>query len=102
MKNFTKVIALLLVLSISAIIFASCGNTLSGKYDGGIKGSYEFSGNKFTFKWTIITVEGTYKIDGDKIMFTFDGDENEYLKPEMSFEKTDDGIKIGGFSYKKD
>lgn len=102
MKNIMKILALVLVLSMVCVVFASCGNTLSGKYDGGIKGTYEFSGKNFTFKWGIFTIEGTYKIDGDVIKFTFDGDENQYLKPEMSFEKTDDGIKIGGFSYDKD
>jgi len=114
MKNITKILALVLVLSMVCVVFASCGTTLSGTYkNNGLFGlgdsSYKFSGNKVTYTLEGASVEGTYKItkndDGDQvIIFDFDDDSIASLidEVELSFEKTDDGIKISGTEYKKD
>ena len=115
MKKFTKILAFTLVAAMLCIALASCGG-ISGKYEASEWGtgiSLEFKGNKVTAVFTVVTVElspvkGTYKIDGDKITFDFTNDEydsdvNEWLEKfqgELSFEKGEDYIKIGGVKYK--
>ena len=114
-RTVLKIVALSLVAVMMCAILVSCGKTLSGTYssklDVGIASSetsYTFSGKKVTIKVTSGAVgfettfeaEGTYKIENDKITFTFEGDgaSNSGTVP---FEQTDDGIKISGVEYKK-
>ena len=115
MKKFTKILAFTLVAAMLCIALASCGG-LSGKYEASEWGTgieLEFKGNKVTAVFKFVTlksdpVKGTYKIDGDKITFDFTNDEYdsdvnkmlEKFQGELSFEKGDDYIKIGGVKYK--
>lgn len=100
---------LIVVMMLSLV---ACGTKLSGTYEtDGILGSYvsyKFSGGKLTVTTYVLgnvvaTVEGTYKIDGDQITITYntDNDDNEGISGTQSFEKTDDGIKIGVLTLKK-
>lgn len=122
MKNITKILALVLVLSMVCIVFASCGKTLSGTYKAELGSTslvggetvYTFSGKKVTISVTAGALgfekttefEGTYEIteedDGDmKITFTFEDKDAEKYNQTATFEETEDGIKIGLIEYKK-
>lgn len=99
---------LIVVMMLSLV---ACGNKLSGTYKTeeklGSYMSYTFDGDKVTCKLvaagiTAATLEGTYKIDGDKITLTWNSDEIDgALAGELDFTKTDDGIKIGVLELKK-
>ena len=107
MKHLAKALALVLVLSMVCMVFASCGSTLSGEYKNTLGGTYKFSGSKVTYTTLLGSNEGTYKITKNSegkqvIIFEF----NESLAgivngQEIPFEKTDAGIKISGIEYKK-
>ena len=59
-----------------------------------------FDGDKVTAKVGVVSVEGTYKIDGDKITLTF-GNDTLKLGGEKSFAKDGNTITIGGAKYTK-
>ena len=108
MKKTVKILALVMVAAMLCCVLASCGNTLKGTYKSdsflGIADvSYTFDGDTVSIKgaanlgfFTTETdaLEGTYKIEDGKIVFTF----GETVK-ECSFEKGEDYIKIDGSTY---
>ena len=121
MKKMTKALALVLVLSMVCIIFASCGKTLSGTYklDATVVGSgavttYTFSGSKVTLTietkvlgnvTSTDTFEGKYEISekdsGDlQITFTFEGDNAEKHNVTSDLVINEDSIKIGILTFK--
>ena len=113
-RTFVKVAALALAIITLTCMLASCGTRLSGTYSNeveafGIKSgtSYTFKGNKVTITMTLVgqseQIEGTYKIDGDKITFEFENDSEllEEASGTVDFEKGDDYIKIAGIKYTK-
>ena len=114
MKKTVRILAATMALLMVCFVFASCG-TISGTYSNEVEAFGIASGTTFTFKGNKVSmtikvagmssdpIEGTYKIKGDKITFTFKGDSKDAEKwnQELSFEKTDAGIKIGGVEYKK-
>lgn len=114
MKNIVKILALVLVLSMVTVVFASCGNTLSGTYkNDGLLGlgdsSLKFSGKKVTYTLEGESVEGKYEIkkndEGKQvIVFDFEDDSIASLldEQELPFEKIEGGIKIAGTKYTKD
>lgn len=91
------------------MMFVACGKTISGTYSAegyGTGMSYEFSGKKVTISVKVVgaeaaAIEGTYKIEGDKITLTFDGDEGKEHSGTFDFEEGDDFIKIGIVKYTK-
>lgn len=101
-KMICGVLVVVMLLSLAA-----CGNKLSGTYSaknflGEV--SYTFSGDKVVVKTfvagvKVLEVEGTYKIDGDEITFTYSSDdaaENEnVLEGTQKFAKGDGYIEIG-------
>ena len=112
MKNiFVKAIAIVLVISTLACVFASCGKTISGTYSAEVAGTgavFEFKGSKVSITLKVLgfsgdAVEGKYEINDDKITFTFESDDSDVKKynGEFSFEKGDGYIKIGGVKYTK-
>ena len=122
MKKSIRIFAVVLAAVILCLSLASCGNTLKGEYEfkvgtlGLTRKTMNFDGDKVTVKYlvsglAITTVEGTYTINGDKIIFDFvdeSGVEHKdakdflsTLQGELSFEKGDDSIKIGGVTYTK-
>ncbi len=115
MKKTVRILAVVMALLAVTLVFASCGTTISGTYSNEVELLGIASGTTFEFKGSKVSmtikvagmsgdpIEGTYKIKDDKITFTFEGDSEDAKKwnQEVSFEKTDDGIKIGGVEYKK-
>ena len=109
MKKFAKIMALALVAIMLCTALVSCGKKLSGEYEATFLGSgivLEFKGNKVTYTAKaagaeVASVEGTYKIEDDKITLTFEAekDSEEKAAEEMSgtfdFEEGEDYIKIG-------
>ena len=107
MKKAIRLIALSLVLVMGLGMLASCGKTLSGEYKCDdtkiLDVTLAFDGDtvKATGKLIVsVSVEGTYKIDGDKITLTF-GDDKFNLSGTHSFEQSGKTIKIDGVSYTK-
>ena len=114
MKRSIRILAVALVAVMLCMTLASCGNKLSGEYVGdmGIFGkvTYTFKGNKVEISYksllgTVTSIDGTYSIDDDEITISLDDgadeDDVEAFSGTFAFEKTDDGIKIGMFEYKK-
>ncbi len=116
MKKTVRILAVAMALLMVTLVFASCGNTLSGTYtkQGLIANTtLEFSGKNVTIEIGSMEVKGTYKIEDDKITIELPDNEDDTkleaaikgllneLVGTQSFEKTDDGIKIGGVEYKK-
>ena len=122
MKKTVRIMAVVMAVLMVTLVLASCGNTLSGKYartEGTIIKStttYEFSGKNVTITSALgdqelFSLEGTYEIKDDKIAFDFTGSEEtddsllegvlDGLTDEVSFEKGDGYIKIGGVQYDK-
>ena len=109
-KTFVRITSMTVVVVLLAVALVSCGG-LSGKYESAslLNSSiaFTFKGSKVTLDITVLgtvsSVEGTYKIDGDKITLTYDSDNEEADKYEgsFSFEKGEDYIKIGGVKYTK-
>ena len=115
-KTILKIVALSLVAVMICALLVSCGTTLSGTYSAKIdvgvaesETSYKFSGKKVTVTTTAgvagfektVELDGTYKIEDDKITFTFEGEDANSYSGTVPFEKTEDGIKIAGVEYKK-
>ena len=120
MKKVLKVLSLVMVAAMLCITLASCGKTISGKYENdatafntGVVTTYEFSGKKVTLTVETkaagatvgdpLVVEGKYSIEDDKITFEFEGDEDdtkEYSQT-FDFEEGDDYIKIGVVKFEK-
>ena len=111
-KNFIKAVAMVLLLATVCVAFASCGKTLSGKYSAELLGTgatMTFKGSKITTTYKaagkeIYTVEGTYKIEDDKITITYEGEKADEAKDyagTFDFKEKEDGsIKIGIFTLK--
>lgn len=102
MKRFTKILAIVLTLSMTCLLLASCG--FSGTYVGGST-EITFKGNKITIEKSSMKAEGTYEIDGDKLIIKIDDSTNSLFantwEGEHNFEKGDNYIKIGIFTYNK-
>ncbi len=110
-----KIIALALVLIMACCLFASCSKKLSGTYTADaavVKGSYKFSGSKFTHTTSALiggslVEEGTYEItsndNGMEITFTVKNDDGKTASSTFMFtEDKDTGvITIAGIPYKK-
>ncbi len=119
MKKTVRIVAVVMAVLMVTLVLASCGATLSGTYSAEVFGTgktFEFKGNKVTVTYKVVgfesdPIEGTYKIEDNKITFDF-VDESDVenkdlkdflgeLKGSQSFEKGDDYIKIGGVKYEK-
>ncbi len=100
MKKSVRVLAVAMALLMVMVVLASCGTKLSGTYKGTLT-SLTFDGDKVKASAGPISIEGTYKIDGDKITLTF-GNDTLKLGGEHTFEKDGDTIKIDGIKYTKE
>ena len=100
MKKSVRVLAVAMALLMVMVVLASCGTKLSGTYKGTLT-TLTFDGDKVTASdlTGIVKIEGTYKIDGDKITLTFDSDNDkvEAYDGTFDFEEGEDYIKIGTF-----
>ena len=127
MKTMTRVVAVALVAVIMCMMLASC-NTISGTYSatyesegffglgaGSYTTTYEFKGKNITrtddvtvgSKTNTSTVTGTYEIQDDKIVITWDKDvetgdgQSSTTKSTFDFAKGDGFILIDGRQYDK-
>lgn len=106
MKKFLSAVLVCVMLLSCVLVLASCGNTLSGTYEdeSGLI-SYTFKGKDVEAKIFGVSVEGTYKIDGDTITFEFEGDIAEEFSGESDFNKGSDSdgqyIEIDGVKLYK-
>ena len=111
MKKLVKLMALSLVLVMALGLLASCGKTLSGTYAAetlGTGATLEFKGSKVTITVKALgmelgSAEGKYKIDGDKITFTFESEDDDVKAYNGTFDFAEEAeyIKIGLTTYKK-
>ena len=118
-----KIIAIILVLAMTALVLTSCATVLTGEYVGkaslfGIMGAevtYKFIGNRVTVttKASIAGFEketaykGTYKIGKDDVgkqprNFGYEGDRPNYSGSQsFSQDKSTKTITIGGVTFNK-
>ncbi len=105
-KNILRVTALAVLLVMAVAVLASCGSKLSGTYvrDDSDAVSLTFKDDKVSAEGKILgvslKVEGTYKIEKDKITISF-GDDKFKLGGEKSFAKDGKTITIDGVKYTK-
>ena len=104
---------LIVVMMLSLVACSGIRGTYKSTEIAGVYVTYTFSGSKVTFKSVNpilkdIVVEGTYKIDGDKITLTWEEDGSVFssiasliANGTVSYEKTEKGIKIAGMEYTK-
>ena len=103
-KSVIRIFSLALLAIMLLGVLTSCVNTLSGTYvdsTGIVK--LTFDGDKVTYSSGIgplsITLDGTYKIDGDEITLTIDGSP---INGTLPFAKDGKTITIGGVTYTKE
>ena len=77
MKNTFKLIGIIAVVAAIGLMF-SCGGGGGGKLSGTYKADtgnmiYTFSGNKITFEYAGVKMEGTFETNGDQITTTWEG-----------------------------
>ena len=96
-----KLLIILCVGLLTACLLASCGggNNLNGKWvmEGPAGWSYEFDGKNYKAS-TSYNATGTFKVNGDKIIFT---NSSTKATTTLSFSKDGDSIKIDGRTYVK-
>lgn len=117
MKKLKALIAVLLVGVMALGLVACGGKTLEGTYSKKVivgKESFSFDGDEFVLQSSIgLKLSGTYEIDDDKIILTFEDVEFAELlgfaakedggKVELSFAENEDGsITIDGTKYEKE
>ena len=100
-KYIVKIVALALLIVMLACCLMSC-NTLSGTYvcqEGEMYTTYKFSAfsDKLVVSYISIPFEGTYEINGDKMLITIFGESQEH-----SFSKDGSTIYIDGVAYEKE
>ncbi len=117
MKKTLSAILVCVLLACTLLTLASCGKSLSGKYEADLSVlgtyTYEFSAFGKVTKTVDpmvgdnIVTEGKYELNeaGDKITFTFENEEGVEESETVSFAtvtKNDvDYLEIGGVQYKK-
>ncbi len=100
MKRTVKsIVAIVIVLSF-VLTLAACGNKPSGTY-GSDTYSMTFKGDKVTYKFGSLSIEGTFEMDGDSINITWNDGENSSSTPSgLTYNKDKDTVecKILGFT----
>ena len=98
-----KFISLLVILCVAVTMLTACGGSkLNGTYhsQGLISQSFTFDGDQVTMSAFGINASGTYQIDGDQIIITYNLLGQEYTW-EQSFSQSGKVINIGGTEFKK-
>lgn len=102
MNSMKKKIAVIVVVLCLAISLTACGSKLSGTYasTGIISQTFAFEGSNVTMSAFGINASGTYKIEGDSIIITYNlfGSEQSMTQ---SFKKDGKTIYIGGTAFNK-
>ena len=98
-----QLLSLLLVVILCATMLTACGGSkLDGTYHSQdlISQSFTFDGDQVTMSAFGINASGKYRIEGDKIIITYDLFGQEYAW-EQSFSQSGNMINIGGTEFKK-
>ena len=66
-----KIVGIAMVCALMLQLMMSCGGRLNGSYTSYSGGALTFDGDKMTKEIIGIPVEGTYRIEGDKLIFTY-------------------------------
>ena len=115
MKKTARILSVVLLVVMLCTMLASC-STFTGEYQAsalGVTTTYKFGlfgSVTITTEASILgavtktEIEGKYKVEDDQITFTFDSEDEEEAKEysgTFTFEKLEDGIKIGLITYQK-
>lgn len=98
-----RLLSVLLAVVLCATMLTACGGSkLNGTYhsQGLISQSFTFDGDQVTMSAFGINASGTYQIDGDQIIITYNLLGQEYTW-EQSFSQSGNVINIGGTEFKK-
>ena len=98
-----RLLSVLLAVVLCATMLTACGGSkLDGTYhsQGLISQSFTFDRDQVTMSAFGINASGKYRIEGDKIIITYDLFGQEYTW-EQSFSQSGDVINIGGTEFKK-
>ena len=102
-KRNLRLLSVLLTVILCATMLTACGGSkLDGTYhsQGLISQSFTFDGDQVTMSAFGINASGTYQIDGDQIIITYNLLGQEYTW-EQSFSQSGKVINIGGTEFKK-
>lgn len=102
-SKIRKLICLCVTIVLVSLVLTACGNSkLSGTYrsEGLIAQTFTFKDDNVTMSAFGINANGTYKIDGDKIVITYTlfGQSYDWEQP---FSKSGSTITIGGTNFIK-
>ena len=98
-----RLLSVLLAVVLCATMLTACGGSkLNGTYhsQGLISQSFTFDGDQVTMSAFGINASGTYQIDGDHIIITYNLLGQEYTW-EQSFSQSGNVINIGGTEFEK-
>ena len=102
-KRNLRLLSVLLTVILCVTMLTACGGSkLNGTYhsQGLISQSFTFDGNQVTMSAFGVNASGTYQIDGDQIIITYNLLGQEYTW-EQSFSQSGKVINIGGTEFKK-
>ena len=102
-KRNLRLLSVLLTVILCVTMLTACGGSkLNGTYhsQGLISQSFTFDGDQVTMSAFGINASGTYQIDGDQIIITYNLLGQEYTW-EQSFSQSGKVIHIGGTEFKK-
>ena len=102
-KRNLRLLSVLLTVILCVTMLTACGGSkLNGTYhsQGLISQSFTLDGDQVTMSAFGINASGTYQIDGDQIIITYNLLGQEYTW-EQSFSQSGKVINIGGTEFKK-
>jgi hypothetical protein len=101
--EFKKRLFIILAAVTIVLLLMSCGNGINGTYVAADDENdvIKFSGNKVTWSETGASLEGDYKIEGDKIIISITLLGETIYDEELEFERNGNSIFIDGDEYVK-
>ena len=102
-KRNLRLLSVLLTVILCATMLTACGGSkLDGTYhsQGLISQSFTFDGDQVTMSAFGVNASGTYRIEDDQIIITYNLLGQEYTW-EQSFSQSGKVINIGGTEFKK-
>lgn len=104
MKRLAKVVCVMAMLITLTVAVCGCGDQAkrpSGTYGDGQVATMTFEGKNVSLKFGQLSASGTYKMDGNKIIVTFDGyeDPKNYTYDAEKDTITGEGGNVMTFQY---
>lgn len=101
-RGFKRIVVFFAAFMLLLSLVSCGGNKLSGTYksEGLISQTLTFKGDKVKISAFGISADGTYKIDGDNIIITYDLFGQE-MSLTQSYSKNGKSIYIGGTEFRK-